>query len=67
MVKEAKEWYIGTMNDAPEFMHKKYIKRGYRINFNNTQLVKSLFMLHNETVNVWTHLIGMFIFIVIIG
>ena len=42
----------------------EYIIRGYRINFNSPRkILKSLFMIHNETVNVWTHLIGTIFFI----
>ena len=45
----------------------EYIKRGYRINFKSKKLLaKSLFMVHNESVNVWTHLLGVFIFIALI-
>lgn len=37
---------------------------GYRIGFNKKRDVfKSLFIWHNESTNVWTHLIGVFIFI----
>ena len=33
------------------------ITHGYRINFNNPKkIIKSLFMVHNESVNIWTHL-----------
>lgn len=41
-----------------------YLKTGYRINFHSFKLsVKSLFMRHNELLNVWTHLIGAIMFI----
>lgn len=34
------------------------ITHGYRINFNTPKkIIKSLFMVHNESVNVWTHLV----------
>lgn len=37
--------------------------RGYRINFDSySKLTRSLFMIHNETINIWTHLIGGLIF-----
>jgi len=33
--------------------------RGYRINFNDyKKIFKSLFMWHNDTLNIWTHLVG---------
>jgi adiponectin receptor len=57
-------FFVGTAAHAPNFMlYNPYIKRGFRINFNShTKLFKSLFMLHNETINVWTHLIGAIFF-----
>ena len=60
--------YIGDQDEAPEFMVvNKFIHRGYRINFDSyCKLIKSLFMIHNETVNVWTHLFGMIIFVYLI-
>ncbi len=40
---------------------------GYRINFNSYgQILKSLFQIHNETVNIWTHFGGALIMIIII-
>lgn len=40
---------------------------GYRINFNSYgQILKSLFQIHNETVNIWTHFGGAIIMIIII-
>jgi len=37
---------------------------GYRINFNTfPRILRSLFMLHNESVNVWSHLLGVLLFI----
>lgn len=50
---------------APEWLvDNKYILHGYRVDFTNKRdLVKSLFMKHNELLNIWTHLIGGLIFI----
>lgn len=46
----------------------EFIWRGYRIGFNSHgRILRSLFMLHNESVNVWTHLIGAIMFICLIG
>jgi hypothetical protein len=45
----------------------EYILRGYRIGFNTkAKILKSIFMLHNESVNVWSHLIGVFVFIALL-
>lgn len=40
-----------------------YIHTGYRLHYNFEQCFYSLFQLHNETINVWTHMIGALIFI----
>lgn len=46
----------------------KNIRTGYRINFDSYwKLTKSLFMIHNETINVWTHLLGMMFFFYLVG
>ena len=60
-----KKPYIGSIEQAPKFTSdNQYVKEGYRINFDKTwYIVKSLFMIHNETANVWTHLLGAMIFV----
>jgi len=41
---------------------------GWRINFNTYgRVFKSLFMIHNETVNVWSHLLASIFFVFMIG
>lgn len=52
--------FVGHIKKAPHFIvDNEYIQRGYRINFNSKKRIcRSLFMCHNETVNVWSHLIG---------
>eukprot|EP00347_Sterkiella_histriomuscorum_P011423 403372512 len=61
------EGFIGSFDQAAEFQKDKWIKRGYRVNFQNKRsLIKTFFMLHNETVNIWTHAIGMTTFLFII-
>ncbi|OQR87562.1 adiponectin receptor protein [Achlya hypogyna] len=39
-----------------------YIRSGYRVNYSALHCVQSLFELHNETWNVWTHIVGSLIF-----
>jgi adiponectin receptor len=40
------------------------ITDGYRINFKTTtSIIKSMFMLHNESVNIWTHCLPAFFLI----
>jgi len=58
---------IGSHKQAPKFLrHNVHIRDGFRINFSMWKLTKSLFMIHNETVNIWSHLFGMIIFIYLI-
>ncbi|KAF0689131.1 Aste57867_19403 [Aphanomyces stellatus] len=40
-----------------------FIHHGYRINYSLKECVLSLFEMHNETLNVWTHMIGSLIFV----
>ena len=53
--------YIGHKEDAHDFMvtDDDPILTGWRINFNShCKALKSIFMLHNETVNIWSHMLG---------
>lgn len=48
----------------PYVINNQYLMRGYRKNFDTVRLsFKSLFMVHNELMNIWTHLIGAVCFI----
>jgi len=57
--------FIGTIEQAEEHqVDNQYILRGYRINHNSVgSLCKSLFTCHNEFVNVWSHIIGVLVFL----
>mmetsp|Transcript_26001 Transcript_26001/g.46012 ORF Transcript_26001/g.46012 Transcript_26001/m.46012 type:complete len:377 (-) Transcript_26001:6656-7786(-) len=56
---------IGDAHSAPAYCRdNEYIKTGYRINFSTSKRIfSSLFMVHNESVNVWTHLLGVMLFL----
>ena len=58
--------YIGRSEEAEEYtVDNEYIQRGYRINHNtNGRVCKSLFTCHNETVNVWSHCLGVVLFLI---
>jgi adiponectin receptor len=60
--------FVGSITHAPAHtIDNIFIKRGYRVNFNSYyKAFKSLFMLHNELVNVWSHLIGAILVISVI-
>lgn len=51
---------IVGIEEAPAFLiDNKYLIRGYRKNFRSiSSIIRSLFMPHNETLNIWTHLLG---------
>ena len=57
--------YICGIQDAPEHLrHNEFIHHGYRKNFNTYKdCIKSLFLLTNESVNIWSHLLGSILFI----
>ncbi|CAH0519887.1 unnamed protein product [Peronospora belbahrii] len=42
-----------------------YIRSGYRLHYSVRDCFLSLFELHNETLNVWTHMVGSFIFLML--
>lgn len=56
---------IGEIQSAPKWMvDNRFLLGGYRIGFNTfNDTLKSLFIKHNDLMNVWTHLIGAIIFI----
>lgn len=48
-----------SFNECPEYLKDNdYIRGGYRAHFTYQQARESLFYLHNEFLNVWTHLLG---------
>ena len=59
---------IGSFHDAQKFIQdNEYIKNGYILNCNTyKKAFLSLFICHNETVNIWSHLLGALIFVILI-
>ena len=66
--KETNEIVLGNFEDVPKFLQQnEYIKKGYRMNCNSlSSAFKTLFFLHNESVNVYSHLLGAIVFIFLI-
>jgi adiponectin receptor len=64
-----RQWWmcrLCTYKDAPAWsVHNKYIHTGYRTNFGWRDAFRSVLMIHNETANIWTHLLGLAIFALI--
>jgi len=55
---------ICALNEIPEYQKGNiYIWTGYRLNFTFRDTLLSLFAMHNETLNIWTHLLGYFLFL----
>jgi len=54
-----------TFDDIPDWCsNNSHIHYGYRkTHLSYKNLLKSVFSIHNETFNIWTHLIGIFLFI----
>lgn len=52
-----------TIDEIPRWMaDNKYILGSYRAGYTFFMCLRSIFALHNETMNVWTHLLGFFFF-----
>jgi len=50
--------------NAPSFvLDNPFIISGYRSQLSFTDCIKSIFVFHNETLNIWTHLIGTVVFL----
>ena len=50
---------LGSFNSLPDYLRdNEYITHWYRTDKSVLSCVRSLFGLHNETGNIWTHLLG---------
>jgi hypothetical protein len=56
-VKHLKSDTMGQVFENP------YLLSGYRANFGMIDCIWSMFQWHNDTINVWSHLLGTFLFI----
>ena len=62
-------WFCAVcdIDDAPEWMvFNPHIRSGYRVGARWLGATRSVFMRHNETVNIWTHLLGFLMFVALI-
>lgn len=55
--------HIAPSTDAPAWSRYPFISRGYRLNYTAKHCTLSLCAMHNETCNVWTHVLGFFFFL----
>ena len=60
---------IVGIKEAPHFLiDNKYLTKGYRHNYRKTtDILKSAFKAHNETLNIWTHFMAFVYAILILG
>ena len=60
--------FIGSIHDVPEEdRFNEHIGRGYRCQYVGVYGVgRTLFMIHNETFNIWSHLLGAISFVVML-
>lgn len=60
------KYVLSNFEQLPKFLaDNEFVRRGYRVHFSFKLCLVSLFKLHNETLNVWTHLVGTLMFFVL--
>jgi len=52
-----------NIKDVPDYAKEEDITTGYRKPLDYQGCIRSILWLHNETVNIWTHLLGFFFFL----
>ena len=63
MVKIFTSLHLLTISEVEEYLRSNpYILSGYRSSINGFSCLKSIFFLHNETVNIWSHLLAFMFF-----
>ncbi|GMH20575.1 hypothetical protein Nepgr_022416 [Nepenthes gracilis] len=61
---EGKNYSLMTFDEVPEYMKdNEFIRKYYRGEWPLKQVLFSLFQWHNETLNIWTHLLGFALFL----
>lgn len=61
-----KDLPLYTIDEVPYYLRDNaYVRRYYRAYYSTKQCLQSLFHLHNETLNIWTHLLGGLVFTVL--
>ena len=58
-----KKAIIRTKAFAENHAQYLHVENGYRVDYTLSQSVWSIFQIHNETVNVWVHMLGACIFL----
>eukprot|EP00741_Cyanophora_paradoxa_P025328 tig00000367_g24447.t1 len=62
------DYALHVISEVPDWLHDNdFILTGYRVRFSIWLCLKSIFRLHNETMNIWTHLLGFALFVGAMG
>jgi adiponectin receptor len=65
-VQQQVEAFLTSWDHAPQHLRDNpFIRQGYRAGHSFTDAVRSAFKLHNESGNIWTHLVGFIIFVLL--
>ena len=64
--KEKDKFLLVNVSAVPEYQAMISITSGYRQRLDYKDCLLSIFRLHNETINIWTHLLGFLIFSILI-
>lgn len=65
-VVEKRQYYLCDIHACPDYLRdNEFLLSYYRADFSYGQAFSSLFKWHNETVNIWTHLLGFVFFLVL--
>eukprot|EP00966_Prymnesium_polylepis_P127396 2946580-Prymnesium_polylepis.2 len=54
---------IVSSPELPDYLHTPFILKGYRAHLTIAACARSIFAVHNETVNVWSHLLAAIAFV----
>ena len=66
VLKDSNSWQVHDKSQTPVWMHEPYREIGYRpVMENGKAIFSSIFQVHNETGNIWTHMIGAIGFVLI--
>lgn len=58
--------FLTSFDQAPKHLRDNpFIRRGYRVGHSAKDAIISAFKLHNESGNIWTHLIGFIVFLIL--
>jgi len=61
--RERTRYELVKFEELPGYLQgNDFLRNGYRANFSWTLCWMSIFRLHNETINIWTHLLGTLLF-----